>query len=77
MNETMTYADAFTRAFACEPEFLTFLQTMQDRSRRERQPAPCWLVSPLLGSLYPNKTLQTETAEESCFYPALKTGLIS
>lgn len=27
MNETMTYADAFTRAFAREPEFLTFLQT--------------------------------------------------
>ena len=23
MNETMTYADAFTRAFAREPEFLT------------------------------------------------------
>lgn len=40
MNETMTYADAFTRAFARKPEFLTFLQTMQDRSRRERQPAP-------------------------------------
>lgn len=39
MNETMTYADAFTRAFAREPEFLSFLHTMQDRSRWERQPA--------------------------------------
>lgn len=74
MNETMTYADAFTRAFAREPEFLTFLQTMQDRSRRERQPAPCWLVSPLLGSLYPNKTLQTETAEEKLLLSGLENG---
>ena len=49
MNETMTYADAFTRAFARKPEFLTFLQTMLDRSRRERQPPPCWLVSPFVG----------------------------
>lgn len=74
MNETMTYADAFTRAFAREPEFLTFLQTMQDRSRRERQPAPCWLVSPLLGSLHPDKTLQTETAEEKLLLSGLENG---
>lgn len=38
MNETTTYADAFARAFAREPEFLTFLHTMQGRSRWERQP---------------------------------------
>lgn len=49
MNETMTYADAFTRGFAREPEFLTFLQTMQDRSRRERQPAPLLAGFPFVG----------------------------
>lgn len=38
MNETMTYADAFTRAFAHELDFLSSLQTMQDHSRWERQP---------------------------------------
>ena len=49
MNETMTYADAFTRGFAREPEFVTVLQTMQDRSSRERQPAPQLAGFPFVG----------------------------
>lgn len=39
MNATMTYADAFSQAFAHESEFLTFLQSIQARSHWERQPA--------------------------------------
>lgn len=39
MNATTTYADAFHQAFANEPDFLTFLQDIQARSRWKRQPA--------------------------------------
>ena len=35
-------------------------------------PAPSWLVAPLLGSLYPSKTLQTETAEERLLLSGLE-----
>ena len=38
MNETATYADVFNRAFAHEPEFLAFLDSMQARSHWDRQP---------------------------------------
>ncbi len=36
--------------------------------------APSWLVSPLLGSLYPNKMLQTEIAEEKLLLSGLENG---
>ncbi len=37
-------------------------------------PAPSWLVTPLLSSLYPNKTIQTEIAEESILLSGLENG---
>lgn len=37
-------------------------------------PAPAWLITPLLSSLYPNKTIQTEVAEESILLSGLESG---
>lgn len=37
-------------------------------------PAPSWLVTPLLSSLYPNKAIQTEIAEERMLLTGLENG---
>ena len=37
-------------------------------------PAPSWVLTPLLSSLYPGKMLQTETAEENALLSGLGNG---
>lgn len=37
-------------------------------------PAPGWLITPLLSSLYPDKTIQTEIAEEKALLSGLDNG---
>ena len=37
-------------------------------------PAPGWIVTPLLGSLYQDKTIQTEIAEEAALRAGLENG---
>ena len=38
-------------------------------------PAPIWLLTPLLSSLYPDMRLQTETAGEEALLSGLRTGV--
>ena len=58
-----------------------FTKKVQSFDRKNRTislglcaPAPGWLITPVLGSLYPEKTLQTEIVEESQLLSGLEDG---
>lgn len=59
----------------------SLIQKAQSFDRKNRtisfgvcSPAPSWIIVPLLGSLYPHKTLQTEVAEETLLISGLEKG---
>ena len=76
LNENGTYVLALAKELLSNADALQTKARAYDRKSRTISlgvcaPAPVWLLTPLLSSQYPDKTIQTEIAEE----PALLTGL--
>ena len=76
LNENGTYVLALAKELLSDADALQAKVRTYDRKSRTISlglcaPAPAWLLTPLLSSQYPDKTIQTEIAEE----PALLAGL--
>ena len=76
LNENGTYVLTLAKELLSDADALQAKARAYDRKSRTISlgvcaPAPVWLLTPLLSSQYPDKTIQTEIAEE----PALLTGL--
>ena len=76
LNENGTYVLALAKELLSNADALQTKARAYDRKSRTISlgvcaPAPVWLLTPLLSSQYPDKTIQTEIAEE----PALLAGL--
>lgn len=76
LNENGTYVLALAKELLSDADALQAKARAYDRKSRTISlgvcaPAPVWLLTPLLSSQYPDKTIQTEIAEE----PALLAGL--
>ena len=77
LNENGKYAFTLAQKLLTDADSLVEKAQTYDRKNRTISfgvcsPAPSWLISPLLGSLYPNKTLQTEIVEESLLLSGLE-----
>lgn len=79
LNENGKYVLTLVKELLSDAD--TLIEKAQTYDRKNRtisfgvcSPAPSWLVSPLLGSLYPNKMLQTEIAEERILLSGLENG---
>ncbi|HIX58323.1 MAG TPA: LysR family transcriptional regulator [Candidatus Blautia gallistercoris] len=79
LNENGKYVLTLARELLTDAESL--IQKAQSFDRQNRtisfgvcSPAPSWIIVPLLGSLYPHKTLQTEVAEETLLISGLEKG---
>lgn len=76
LNENGTYVLALAKELLSDADALQAKARAYDRKSRTISlglctPAPVWLLAPLLSSQFPDKTIQTEIAEE----PALLAGL--
>ena len=76
LNENGTYVLTLAKELLSDADALQAKARAYDRKSRTISlgvcaPAPVWLLTPLLSSQYPDKTIQTEIAEE----PALLAGL--
>jgi len=76
LNENGTYVLALAKELLSSADALQTKARAYDRKSRTISlglcaPAPAWLLTPLLSGQYPDKTIQTEIAEE----PALLAGL--
>ena len=79
LNENGKYVLKLAKNLLADADSLMEKAQAYDRKNRTVSfgicsPAPGWLVSPLLGSLYPNKMLQTETADEKLLLSGLENG---
>ena len=79
LNENGKYVLTLIRELLADADSLIEKAQAYDRKNRTISfgicsPAPSWLVSPLLGSLYPNKMLQTVTTEEALLLSGLENG---
>lgn len=79
LNENGKYVLSLTKELLNSADALTSKAQAFDRKNRTIAlgvcaPAPIWLVTPLLSSLYPAKTIQTETAEEKMLLSGLDSG---
>ena len=79
LNENGKYALALARELLADAEALA--QKIQSFDRKKRtialgvcSPAPSWLITPLLNSLYPGRMIQSETAEEAVLLAGLANG---
>lgn len=77
LNENGKYVFTLAKELLADAD--AFVEKAQTYDRKNRtisfgvcSPAPGWLISPLLGSLYPNKMLQTETAQEKLLLSGLE-----
>ena len=79
LNENGQYVLTLAKELLADAQ--EFSRKAQDFDRKNRTirlglcaPAPAWLITPVLGSLYPDKTLQTEIMEESQLLSGLENG---
>lgn len=77
LNENGKYVLTLAKELLADAESLVEKAQTYDRKNRTISfgvcsPAPSWLISPLLVSLYPNKMLQTETADEKLLLSGLE-----
>lgn len=76
-NENGKYVALLAKELLADADSLVEKAQAYDRKNRTISfgvcsPTPGWLISPLLGSLYPNKMLQTETVEERLLLSGLE-----
>lgn len=79
LNENGTYVLALAKELLSDADALQIKARAYDRKSRTISlgvcaPAPVWLLTPLLSSQYPDKTIQTEIAEESALLAGLENG---
>ena len=79
LNENGKYVLTLVKELLADADALVGKAQIYDRKNRTISfgvcsPGPSWLISPLLGSLYPNKMLQTETSEEKLLLSGLENG---
>ncbi len=79
LNENGKYVYELTKELLAAADSLADKAQAFDRRHRTISlglcsPAPAWLLTPLLNSLYPGKTIQTETAQEEALLSGLKGG---
>ena len=79
LNENGQYVLTLAKELLSDAQ--EFTKKVQSFDRKTRTislglcaPAPGWLITPVLGSLYPEKTLQTEIVEESQLLSGLEDG---
>lgn len=77
LNENGKYVLTLAKELLADAESIVEKAQTYDRKNRTISfgvcsPAPSWLISPLLVSLYPNKMLQTETADEKLLLSGLE-----
>ena len=79
LNENGQYVLTLAKELLSDAQ--EFTKKVQSFDRKNRTislglcaPAPGWLITPVLGSLYPEKTLQTEIVEESQLLSGLEDG---
>ena len=79
LNENGQYGLTLAKELLSDAQ--EFTKKVQSFDRKNRTislglcaPAPGWLITPVLGSLYPEKTLQTEIVEESQLLSGLEDG---
>ena len=77
LNENGKYVLTLAKELLADAESLVEKAQTYDRKNRTISfgvcsSAPSWLISPLLVSLYPNKMLQTETADEKLLLSGLE-----
>ena len=77
LNDNGKYVWSLAKELLADADSLVEKAQAYDRKNRTISfgvcsPAPSWLISPLLGSLFPNKTLQTVTAEENLLLSGLE-----
>lgn len=79
LNENGTYVLALAKELLSNADALQAKARAYDRKSRTISlglcaPAPAWLLTPLLSSQYPDKTIQTEIAEEPMLLAGLENG---
>lgn len=79
LNENGTYVLALAKELLSDADALQAKAWTYDRKSRTISlglcaPAPIWLLTPLLSGQYPDKTIQTEIAEESALLAGLESG---
>ena len=79
LNENGTYVLGLAKQLLSDADSLADKARDFDRKHRTIAlgvctPAPSWLLTPLLNSLYPGKTVQTETADEEALLSGLKNA---
>lgn len=79
LNENGKYVLELAKEVLSSADSLADKVQMFDRRHRTISlglcsPAPSWLLTPLLSSLYPNKTIQTEIVEKNALLSGLESG---
>ena len=79
LNENGAYVLELAKKVLADADSLAVKAQAFDRKNRTIPlgvcaPAPSWLLTPLLSSLYPDKMIQTETAEERRLLSGLENG---
>ena len=79
LNENGTYVLALAKELLADADALQAKARAYDRKSRTISlglcaPAPAWILTPLLSSQFPDKTIQTEIAEESTLLAGLDNG---
>ena len=79
LNNNGTYVLALAKELLSDADALLAKARAYDRKSRTVAlgvcaPAPVWLLTPLLSSQYPDKTIQTEITEESTLLAGLENG---
>lgn len=80
LNENGEYVLSLVKKLLNSADALTAKAQAFDRQKQiiavgVCAPAPIWLVTPLLTSLYPGRTIQTETAEADALLSGLENGI--
>lgn len=80
LNENGEYVLSLVKKLLNSADALTAKAQAFDRQKQiiavgVCAPAPIWLVTPLLTSLYPGRTIQTETAEADVLLSGLENGI--
>ena len=79
LNENGAYVVELAKKVLADADALAGKAQAFDRKNRTISlgicaPAPSWVLTPLLSSLYPGKMLQTEIAEENALLSGLENG---
>lgn len=79
LNETGAYVLTLIRGLLHDADALAGKAQAFDRKKRTIAvgvcaPAPSWLLTPILSSLYPDRTLQTEIADKGALLSGLESG---